>query len=458
MLAIGLRAASLGSRDKLVTSLVFLYWLVYENVIFFYAQDYGGTPLFLFTNGIKLFLPFLLLVLTGLPSSRMFREWPVGVYLVFFVAFLLWGAVPTLVSGDPLAWFKLLPRFVFFLSLVAFFSKRPSAFLLFAKCVIVYVISALVQYVLVYLTGAYDNRLATANGFMAGPHGLLGNLTSMMWFPGFPIPILRLCGFWNEPSHASASAFAAFFLARYVGVITGSGFWKKTSYAAFLAGILALSNAGYFALGSALLVGALFGGGRLTANRAFRLSFIVPIAGGLLWIVIFGRSYVSANLAGNVWARAITGVRDLDLQASDPSGGRIDVMHMTVDKAEETFIGVGLQEVGSDGITGSGAAPLLWLLLTGFPGLLLILCREATLVHSGVSLLRRAPVTMPLVQALTVVMAQHLSYGSWMNPNYFIHAAMVLVCCRRVAREPVPSGELRNERSVDRLDEAFSIS
>ena len=34
---------------------------------------------------------------------------------------------------------------------------------------------------------------------------------------------------------------------------------------------------------------------------------------------------------------------------------------------------------------------------------------------------------LPLVQALVVVMAQHLSYGTWMNPNYLILAAMVLV-------------------------------
>jgi hypothetical protein len=278
----------------------------------------------------------------------------------------------------------------------------------------------------------------------------------MMWFPGFPVPILRLCGFWNEPSHASASAFAAFFLARYVGLISGNGFWRKASYGALVAGVLALSNAGYFALGSALLIGALFGVGRLSASRAFRLALILPLAAGLLWIVIFGRTYVSDHLSENVWARAITGVRILDSQEADPSGGRVDVMHMTVATAEKTLIGVGMQEVGSDGITGSGAAPLLWLLLTGFPGLLLILGRETILIHASVSLLRRVPVMMPLVQALIVIMAQHLAYGSWMNPNYFIHAAMVLVCCQRIAQLRGASDRRSEGLTAGPFDHAFS--
>jgi hypothetical protein len=34
---------------------------------------------------------------------------------------------------------------------------------------------------------------------------------------------------------------------------------------------------------------------------------------------------------------------------------------------------------------------------------------------------------LPLFQALVAVLGQHLSYGSWMNANYFVFAAVVLV-------------------------------
>jgi len=86
--------------------------------------------------------------------------------------------------------------------------------------------------------------------------------------------------------------------------------------------------------------------------------------------------------------------------------------------------------VGSEGIDASASAPLYWLLLTGIPGLVLLLAREATLLASAVKLSRRSPAAVFLIQALVVVMTQHTVYGSWMNPNYFVLAVMVLVSAR----------------------------
>lgn len=428
-------SSRLSFTNTVAALLVFLYWLVYENVIFFYAEEYGGTPLLILTNAVKLLLPFALLAYTGLPPFRLLLRGYVSLYVLFFAAFLTWGLVPTLLSGELMSWAKLLPRFVFFLGVVAFFSKRPAAFSLVAKCIVLYVISALVQYVLLYVTRGYDNTLTYENQIMAGPFGILGNVTSMMNFPGAPFPFIRLTGFWNEPSNASGSAFAAFYLARYLVATGASGFWRKASYACLAAGLLALSNAGYFAFGATLVFGFVFRPGKASLLRIAQFAVMLPIVVALAGIVIFGRSYVAEHLSDNIWARAITGVRELDEQAGDASGGRVEGAKMTFEQAGLDLIGVGIQEVGSDGIEGSGTAPLYWLLLTGIPGLLLLLCREAAVLAAMRSLSGQQPHLMPLAQALIAVMAQHFIYGSWMNSNYFIMAAMVLVCAQRAAQQ-----------------------
>lgn len=447
----GMQSDRLDLTETLITLFIFLYWVVNEHLIFSYPMFVGGAALVIFTNGIKLLLPLCLLVFTGLPSPRMVGRGPVGLYLLFFSVFLLWGLVPTLASdsGNPISWFKLLPRFVFFLGLIAFFSKRPAAFALYSKCIVVYVLIALLQYFLIYSTGTYEDLSAirqqlAGRGFpiMAGPFGLLGNVTASFFIEGAPFPIVRLCGFWNEPSNASGSAFAAFFLARYL-VLAGEGkVWRKASYACLVAGLLALSNAGYFALGSALLFGAIFGVNKLTAWRATRSVLLVPVAVALLVIVVFGRSYVIENMSDNVWARAIVGVSNIAEVARDPTAGRLDLLAMTVETAESEIIGIGLQPVGPEGIDASASAPLHWLLLTGIPGLLLLLGRETVLLVFGCSLMRRLPAMLPLVQALVVVMAQHLSYGSWMNPDYLILAAMILVCSHRSTQQFLTARQL----------------
>jgi hypothetical protein len=219
------------------------------------------------TYTIKFALPFYLLFCTGLPSFELASRDSLGVYLALFFAFFAWALVPTLISGDPVEWLKLLPRMVFLVSAVALFERRPQAFNFVAKLIVLYVLSALVQYVLVYWTGAYAS-LAGPGRFrhMAGPFGMLGNVNSAFALPGARVVIVRLCGFWNEPSNAAGSAFAAFFLARYLVAAGERRIWQLASWACPGAGMLTLSNAGYFALGSGLLFGTLCGFGRWTVR------------------------------------------------------------------------------------------------------------------------------------------------------------------------------------------------
>lgn len=436
--------------EKLIVGLLFLYWLTYEHLAFFSAADLGGLAFLAITNLIKLGLPFLLLAYAGVPPRRTFARGAPAFYLICFATFLLWAAVPTIVSGDPITWVKLLPRFVYFVAALSLFTRRPATFVLFGKVMIVYVLSALVQYILLYLTGAYTSPIEWPNSRMAGPYASLGNITSMAYFPGIPVPVLRLTGYWNEPSHASACAFAGFFLGRYFVNIGESRIWRYASTTCLIAGILALSNAGYLALGSALVVGVFLDSGKLIGWRAIRTALVLPIGIGAIALVLLGRKYVAENLPDNGFARAITGVRSVEGSSADPTDGRLDLILSASRDVGKTVIGVGVQPVGDKGIQASASAPVYWLLFTGIPGILLLLAREGIVLFHGRKIARRDPIARPLVQAFVVVLAQHASYGDWMNANYFILAAAVL-------SYGLPSASSATEQTVRTAPDAHPV-
>lgn len=407
---------------------IFFYWLTYENYIFFYAIELGGWGFLAFTNGIKLLFPIVLLAYTGIKTSSFTKGFS-GLYILSFGIFLIWAIVPTLFSGSLLEWFKLLPRFLFFVGVVAFFTKRPDAFFLFAKLYIAYVLLALVQYFLIYLTEAYSNTLLIEGvARVAGPFGLLGNVTSMMFFPEATFPFVRLTGFWNEPSNASASAFAAFFLARFLANVEGGAFWRKSSYLCFLAGFLTLSNAGYLAITGAILFGFIIKKELSYVKKLFKTLIFFPISILIVLIVFLGRNFVATYYPDNFILRALTGTRDLSI--NDYHGGRFTLLQNTFESVGETVIGIGMQNTLHDGLVLSASAPVMWLGYTGVIGILLLFLRESILIIASRSLVRMQPSKLPLAQALIVIMIQHLSYGSWMNPNYFIFAAMILVCLK----------------------------
>jgi hypothetical protein len=422
------RSGVLSLTDKFVTALIFLYWLIYQNIFFFYPMEVGGTPLAVLTGAIKLLLPVFLLIFTGLPSLATLSRAPVGLYCLFFTAFMLWGAVPTLISGEVVEWLKILPRVLFFACLLAWFSHRPATFALFAKWMMLYVMSALAQYLLIYATGAHETAVFTGYAYMAGPWGLFGNMSSRFYLLDNSVPFLRLAGFWNEPTHAAACAFSGFFLGRYL-ILTGhKKYWRTVSYVCLIAGVLTLSLAGYLAIGSAIVFALMFESKRWTTWRVVRFSLLFPVAMLLFLIVVFGRTYVADNYPDNIWLRAIVGARDSNIQQAsyDPTSGRMDIASGALDRATSTVVGVGIQPTGMSGISAPESAPLLWLLLTGIPGLILLLCREAALLLQGRAIARVDPAALSLVQALVAVMAQQLSHGDWMTPSYFVLAAMVL--------------------------------
>ncbi|MDO8341565.1 MAG: hypothetical protein Q7T48_00035 [Cellvibrio sp.] len=413
------------SSDKLAVFFIFLYWILFEHVIFFNASEVGQSMVAL-TVALKLLIPIGLLAYSGVQLTPIKNKYA-GYYLVIFVTFLGWIGLVTLFNGDLIEWFKLLPRFIFFIAVLSIFYKTPAAFYLFAKLLISYVIFALLQYVLTYATGAYDNPVLVTSYMSAGVTGLYANITSMMYFPSFSVPIVRLCGFWNEPSNASGTAFAAFFLSSLVFKKEGGATWKFASYACLTAGFLCFSTVGLLAFGLALLVGFILGNKECNnpIKSAFKLPIMVVAVGGV-GAAIFGRAYVAENYADNDILRVIVGLRDTS-QTEDVYSGRLVVIENTINHVAEHIFGTGLSAIDlSNNVMMSASAPMYWLLIGGILGLVLLLLRELMLVAACYKLAKSSPEHVYLVQALVAIMAQHLSYGSWMNPNYFILVAAIM--------------------------------
>jgi hypothetical protein len=420
------------NRGTLAVWLILLYWIVNEWIFFFYPEDYGGTSLDYLTNFIKLCVPILILVIAGIPSLEFFnRKVAIGLYTLFFLALIVWSTVPTVIYSNLIEVLKKIPRFLFFLAAIALFMKNPGAIRSCAKFIIVIVLFALAQYLSVYLFNATGSGFSVGGApSLAGPFGIFGNVTSMMFMPGIDLPVIRLAGFWNEPSNASASAFAAFFLSRYLFILDHRSVWRYASYCCLAAGFLCLSNAGYLALAVALLFGAFVVKKKFSMRRFAGLVMITALSLLFVFTALFGRGYVARNYPDNNLLHALVGVHHGHtdyVDQDDEYGGRIYLANMTISAITDNPIGIGLQPVGSGGgIDSSASAPLFWLYLTGIPGLVFLLLRETVLLFSAIYLVKRLPSSIYLVQAWIVVLVQQLSYGSWMNPNYQILAAAVL--------------------------------
>ena len=428
------------NNSRLVVGLIFLYGIVYEWLFFFYPIDFGGTEFFYLTNLIKLGLPIVLIGIVGIPSFELLnRKGALGLYAFFYLALIAWSCIPTIIFGTPVDVLKQIPRFLFFLAVTSLFMKNPGAIRSYAKMMGAVMLFTLAQYLGVYLFNAFDSGVSLVSGVtLAGPFGIFGNITARIFLPIFDLPLVRLTGFWNEPSNASACAFAAFFLLRYLFIIEHRTFWRYSSYCCLAAGLLCLSNAGYLALGVALLFDVFFAKKKLSLRRFAGLVVRTSLSALLVFVALFGRQYVVLNYPGSYLLRAFVGIREVSLTSyygpDQAYSGRIGLYKMVISTITDNPLGVGLQGIGSKGIDTSGSAPLLWLHLTGILGLVLLLLREAVLFSSAMHFAKQSTSSIYLVQAWIVVLVQHLSYGSWVTPNYLILAAAVLSMAAGVSR------------------------
>jgi len=415
------------NKVKSITVLIFFYWLIYENIILAESLAFGGSLMLILVFGYKLFFPLLLLKFSSPFKLSTFKNKGIFLYTISFLFFIIWGSVPTLISGDVFSWIKLLPVMIFFIATLSFFSKFPYSFIFLIKLIILYVLSALVQYFIINIFGFYGQEFGSFT--LAGPFGILGNTQGQFQLPLINQPIIRLCGFWREPSNASAVAFACFFYAKFLYSQGENKKWLYSGYLCFLAGILTLSNAGFLAIGVAVFFGFILQK-QSTSSKFIKLIIIIPLISIFIWFSLFSRAYFSKYGTDNPYFLAISGLRAIDIgyKDYDPYDGRLDRMSYAYEETKKNIIGKGIQTTGSKGISGAPAGGFLyWMYLTGFPGLSLLLIREFNLFLSTIKNIKKNQNVLFLGQALVVTLVQHLSYGSWMDPNYIFLASAILI-------------------------------
>jgi len=413
----------LSFKDKTAVVLIFIYWIIYENFIFYYLAHFGF--LFtIFTYATKLLLPIVLIWYTGI-NLALLRKGVSSLYISVFTVFIAWIGLVTLVNGDMLRWLQLTPRLVFFVAVLSLFYRKPQAFHFFAKLIIAYVLFALLQYILTYVFAGYSNPVTVLGGLKTpGIYGLYSNITSMMSFPSMQFPIIRLSGFWNEPSNAAGSAFSAGFLALYLQT-QYEGRWRSIAKLCFLSGFLALSNAGYFAFSLGVLAWIFLGKKSTNSLNLILLKVSMSVlAIFVVWLAFFGRKYVQSYEIDNAIIRGLVGLRGAG-SVEDVYGGRFFLLQNIIEYIGNNPMGSGLLQSEGD-VKNSASAIVQWFFVGGVLGLVLIVLREVVLYAAAIKLTQKEYGLVFIVSALVVVMGQQLSYGSWMNPSYLILAAAII--------------------------------
>jgi hypothetical protein len=414
--------------DKIVGIGIFLYWQIYENVIFLYPENFGGVTFLGLVYFFKLAFPFLLFVYASFNGLVIPKPPEVKIYVLLFLAFLIWSVVPTIIGGDLINWVKLLPLIFFFCSALSIFIKRPQIIVFLIKLIIAISVFSLLQYMGVMITGIYESRVPGSIS-LTGPLGLFGVTSGNFYLPGIDNPIIRLGGFWKEPSNASGVNFACFFLARYLYKIENKTKWYYISFISLTAGFLSLSNAGYLALACGGLVSVVLNFKQFSVGqKSISIAFFMPILIGLLWMAMFSRSYLASTQSENNFLLAVAGVRvnSYDDPNYDPSSGRLELLESVFQGGIKNIIGEGVQQVGDKTkLVVPASAPFFWLTLTGYIGFVLIILREIFVFFGTLRLNRIYPTSIYIVQAYIVVLVQQSIYGVWMDPNYLIMVAFV---------------------------------
>ncbi|MDI6728684.1 MAG: hypothetical protein QMD44_07150 [Thermodesulfovibrionales bacterium] len=417
----------LNSRSTLLcTAMVILYCLLYEWVNIFdipYIKTY--------VNALKLILPFTLFFVSSsssLPNFSLPKN-----YLLYFVLFMIWALVPNVLSGHisetMMQWLKLIPRLIFCYVIFAYLLQRPEAKAVITKALVVVAVGTVLQYVILSIF----HYPGDPSGFSLpifrkvtyyGPYGLLGSGTANIYIQSIDLELFRLTGFWSEPSTASGFLFMAFFLAKVLFEQTQQRRWKLAGLACLGGGLLAFSNAGHFAFGSALLAGHSV---QFNEKKNDLVRYIVKMAILLVYIFLslFGRYIVAKYYPDNMDLRYVSGVRD---SVKSPYGGRIEQTESNIKVIFKHPQGIGLRIPGryaeGRGFDYVSFAPAIWLLSTGWIGLFLLLMRESQVLRLMWKHLFSSN-SLSIFQAWVALFCQNLIYGTWMTPLYFLLVAMV---------------------------------
>jgi len=451
------------SIQKLVTDLpdwVPISLIVIECMLYEWTGVFELAALKSFVMICKIVIPlFLLLLVLPVNSCSSHHK----KFICFFAIFMAWGLVSISFSNFFLEgifqWIKFFFRFIFCVAVCLYFMKRQICHqTIIMKILVIIALATVAQYFILEmfsLTGLTENGInikTHAGGVYYGPLGILGNGTAQFSF-FYAVPKFQLQGFWVEPSHAAGFMFMSSFIAEALYTTTQKKLWMVASGVCCIGGIFTFANAGYFALGFALLIGQIVYFIRGNRNRTLRVvlsrgmgyHFLMATSIFLILFSLFGRYAVIKYIPDSKPLKAITGVRGALLtliptptpikpvkpvSIDDTMMQRGKLANIAFDRPFiKMIIGDGFRIPGRDsqgrGVTVSASAPIMWLFFTGIVGLILILLRELQVLWSFISGFPPSTYQLRIFQAWIVLVFQNMVYGTWMSPLYFLLIALV---------------------------------
>ena len=415
------------TKKNWITLLIFFQWMLYENVFFLEPKEFFGN-LFVVIFALKLCIPFIIFYSSNF-QVIFIKKGQTSLYILFFITFILWSFIPTLLHGNLFSWVKLVPVFVYFLAITSFFYSNADQVYLLFKMIIIYFLLSLIDYLLIC---SYDfSFIGLVN------HRIQANT---IFLPDLTFP--RMVGLWKEPSNTSLIAFISYFLGIYLFKVTGRKIWRYTAYLCVASGVLCLSSAGYFAFLLALLYRSVRYNKSEGIFKKWLTYLMSVLAVFLIFFTVYSRYYFKDNETENSYIVLLSGVKS-NADDYDPSSGRVYLMKHALQNIGNNPLGYGMQATGAKGtVSSSASAPFFWLTLTGIPGFVLLMLRDLTLVKMFKRTAKFDEKNMFLVQCLVCVLAHHLINGSVMDATYVIFSSLILISYKKTYSNVRDSGNI----------------
>ena len=412
--------------NSIILLAIIFYILIYELVFFFIE----GTFFQPFINFFKLGFPFVLLFYKGFNPSLFFKNKQIFSYLFFYLIFLFWLIFLNIYnSGFSFGFLETLrqiPRFIFLIGLIQFFLRDQFLKDKAIKGILIFALFTVLMHIILLLNPSI-NHVSLFSLKFAGPFGILGSVSSRVYVPNLNFPIYRLTGWFNEPSNASAFLYSSYFLAKSIQYkIIRPNLWEYTPKILLIGGILTFSNAGYIALGGSFIILTLLNIKFFkNESSSFKNIFFICICISVVFFGLLGRK-ISAELGlESDLLSVLTGNKETfeNNPYFDPTSGRLDLISKTTEYISEKPQGSGFQNTV---INIPAGAPFFWLLLSGIPGLILLLSRESIIILT----IKRTFSNKVLIYqycALIALMFQQSIYGQWNNAFYYFLVGIILV-------------------------------
>lgn len=384
-------------------------------------RNYG---IAIFVNVMKIFIPFILFCIALYGRYLFPKSYGAKLYIITLFFFFLWGIIPSIISEYPLEcieqWIKYIPRLIFFVAMIMILHNDEKILMTIGKGLVLIGILTALQYLFYCLLP--DTQIS------------LGRPILVDYFSTLSVNIYRLCGLWYEPSNASAYLFSIFFITRALEQGRLHYFFSWGKYICLLAGICCFSNAGYLGLSGSVLYGFFL---RKHSGKKCGLIMIMIYCAAFIFLLgsLFGRYFYINSGLDSEYLKILWGVRGVQttnlqsLSTYDASAGRLQLFDDNFNTFLNHPLGIGFRIPGENemgaGWNASASAPIVWLVFTGIPGILILLFSQWILLRSSWKC--KSLFQVNIAQAWLVLELQNLSYGYWVSPMNFLLESFLFV-------------------------------